>query len=133
MVKILGDSHLRDSSMRVNQYLNSKFEVTGFIKPGATAQHIVSTQDKDLKYLGKKDVIVINGGANDMDKVKCKPIATLALMISFIQKYNNSNILILGIPHRHDLHRNDRINLRIQAYNSKLKNILNRFKHVAML
>jgi hypothetical protein len=40
-VKIIGDSHLRDSVM-INQYLPSKYEATGFIKPGATSKKIVT-------------------------------------------------------------------------------------------
>jgi hypothetical protein len=57
-------------------------------------------------------------------------------MINFIQKYNNANIIIIiiiGIPHQHDLRNADRANLGIQAYNTKLKNILKKFKHVSMV
>jgi len=50
--------------------------------------------------LEKNDVIVSNGGTNDIDKPRCKENEILTLMIYFIQKYNNTNIIIVNIPHR---------------------------------
>jgi hypothetical protein len=47
-VKILGDSHLRGSASKIDQYLNTKFEVCSWIKPGANAKEIVNT-GKGLK------------------------------------------------------------------------------------
>jgi len=35
-VKILGDSHLRGTASKIDQYLNTKFEVYSWIKPQAT-------------------------------------------------------------------------------------------------
>jgi len=40
-VKIIGDSHLKGSATRISQYLNTKFEVCSFIKPGACTKQIV--------------------------------------------------------------------------------------------
>ena len=131
-VKIIGDSHLRDSATRVNQYLSSNFEVCSLIKLGANANQIVISQEKELNCLGEKDIIVINGGANDLDKTRGNLNGILAFMINFIQKYN-MNIIIIGIPHQHDLHKADRVNLQILAFNVKLKNILKKFKHVSMV
>jgi len=54
-------------------------------------------------------------------------------MIHFIQEYSNTNIVIVNIPHRHDVMKLDKINPRIQAYNSKLKNIVKSFKHVSLV
>ena len=39
-VKIIGDSHLKGSVARINQHLNTKFEVRSFIKPGACTKNI---------------------------------------------------------------------------------------------
>ena len=65
-VRIVGDSHLRGTATKIDQYLNIKFEVCSWIKPGANKQELVDTLERDFKCLGKKDVIVINGGANDI-------------------------------------------------------------------
>jgi hypothetical protein len=34
-VKILGDSHLKGTASKIDQFLNTKFEVSSWIKPGA--------------------------------------------------------------------------------------------------
>jgi len=54
-------------------------------------------------------------------------------MAHFMQKYNNTNIVVVNIPHRHDLMKLNKTNLNIQAYNSKLKNIVQSFKHVSLV
>jgi hypothetical protein len=131
-VKIIGDGHFRDSAIRINQYLNSKYETTGFIKPGATTRKIVTSGEHELQELGGKDVIVLNCGANDIEKVNSIS-AIITPVINFSQKYSNTNIIVLEIPHRHDLHHKDMVNIRIQSVNNRLKSILSRFKHVTML
>lgn len=85
-VKIIGDSHLRNSAMRINQYLNSKYEATGLIKPGATTQKIVTPGENELKGLCEKDVIVLNCGANDIEKVNSSIGAIITPVINFSQK-----------------------------------------------
>jgi hypothetical protein len=42
-VKILGDSHLRETASKTDQYLNTKYEVSSWIKPGANTEKIVNT------------------------------------------------------------------------------------------
>jgi len=132
-VEIIGDSHLKGSAVKINQYLNTKFKVWSLTNPGASTNQLVCSQENDLKCVGKSDVIVINGGANDIDKFNVKDNGILISMVHFIQKYSNTNIVIANIPHRHDLMKLDKTNLCIQAYNSKLKNILKIFKHVSLV
>jgi len=132
-VKINGDSHLRDSVTRINQYLNSKYEATGLIKPGATTKKIVTSGENEFQGLGEKDVIVLNCGANDIEKVNSSISAIITPVIDFSQKYSNTNIIVLEIPHRHDLHYKDLTNIRIRSLNTKLKSVLSRFKHVTIL
>jgi lysophospholipase L1-like esterase len=127
-VKILGDSHLKGSSTRINQYLNTKFEISSLIKPGACINQLVLSQENELNCLGKNDAIVINGGTNDIDNPNCKENEIIASMIQFVLKYNNTNILIVNMPYRHDLANTSKTNLCIQTYNSKLKNIFKAFK-----
>ena len=129
---IIGDSHLKGSAIKTNQFLNTKFSVSSFIKPGATINQLVSVQEKELKDLGTKDVIVISGGANDMDINEDKGSEVLSMMTKFMQTYNNTNIAIISIPHRFDLDNESRINLAIQKINSKLKKMTKLFRHVSM-
>ena len=121
-VKIIGDNHLKGSATRLNQYPNTKFEICSLIKSGARTDQLVLSQEKELKCLGKNYVIVINGGAKDIDKPNGKENGILALMIHFMQKYKNTNIIIGNIPHRHDLASVAKTNFFcIQVYNSKTK------------
>jgi hypothetical protein len=68
-VRIIGDSHLRDTAARINQYLNTKLEVCSLIKPGAYTKQLVDSLKTDVECLGEKGVIVSNGGANNIDIV----------------------------------------------------------------
>ena len=112
-VKIIGDSHLKASVARTNQFLNTKFEVCSFIKPGASANQLVHSQETKFMCLGRKDVLVINGGMNDSDKNSNKRSGNLVMMTQFMQKNNNTNIIVVNIPPRHDLAKNSKTNLAI--------------------
>jgi len=54
-VKIIGDSHLKGSAAGISQYLNTKFEVCSFIKPGACSNQIVHSQEMEFMSLGRKE------------------------------------------------------------------------------
>ena len=132
-VKIIGDSHLKGSATRISQYLNTKFEVCSFIKPGACTNQIVHSQEMEFMSLGSKDAIVTNGGTNDIGNNSTKRNKILVIMTQFMQKYNNTNIIIVNIPKRHDLTKDSRTNLEIQAFNAKLSKIATQFSHVTLI
>jgi len=132
-VKIIGDSHLKGSAARISQYLNAKFEVCSFIKPGAHTNQIVHSQKMEFMYLERKDAIVINGGTNDISNKITKRNETLVMMTQFMQKYNNTNIVCVNIPQRHDLAKDSRTNLEIQAFNTKLSKTATLFSHVTLV
>ena len=48
-----------------------------------------------------------------------------------MQKHNNSNIIVINIPHRYNMDRNSVTNLEIQAVNRKLNKMAKVFSHVA--
>jgi len=54
------------------------------------------------------------------------------MMTQFMQKYNNTNIIFVNIPQRHDLAKYSRTNLEIQAFNTKLSKIATQFSHVTL-
>jgi len=132
-VDLIGDSHFKGLAVKVNQYLNTKFKVCSLIKPGASIHQLVSSHSVDFKCLSKSDAIVINGGTNDLDKCNVNVNGILISMVKFIQEYSNTNIVIVNIPHRYDLMNLDKMNMCIQAYNSKLKTLLKSFKHVSLV
>jgi hypothetical protein len=117
-VRIIGDSHLKGSAVRINQYLNTKFEVSSFIKPCACTNQLVHSQENKLSNLGKKDVIIINGDSNNIGN-KANRNGIIVRVTQFIQNHNNTNVIVLNIPYRHDLAKDSRPNLEIQAFKAK--------------
>jgi hypothetical protein len=65
----------------------------------------------DLVNLKKRDVIVFSAGA---DMYRNNPNEPLMKIIKFIQNNLHTNIMILGIPHRHDLAEYSCVNGAIQ-------------------
>ena len=45
-VTILGDSHQKGTATKIDQYLNTKFEVCSWVKPGANTEELVNTLEK---------------------------------------------------------------------------------------
>ena len=132
-VKIIGDSHLKGSAARISQYLNTKFEVCSFFKPGACTNQIVHSQEMEFMSLGRKDAIVINGGTNDIGNNSTKRNETLVMVTQFMQKYNNTNIIFVNIPQRHDLSKDSRTNTEIEAFTTKLSKTAKLFSNVALV
>ena len=132
-VKIVGDSHLRGTARKIDQYLNMKFKVCSWLKPGANTEELVGTLEKDLKCLGKKYVIVVKGVANDIGSKRNQANKVLVKMTQFVQKHNNSNITVVNIPHRYDMDMNSVTNLEIQAVNRKLNKMAKAFNHVTIV
>jgi hypothetical protein len=50
-----------------------------------------------------------------------------------MQKYVNTNIIVVNIPHRCDMDRNSVTNLEIQAFNRNLNKMAKVFSHVAVV
>jgi hypothetical protein len=98
-----------------------------------TSEQQKSTQGKASKIGTERDVFVISGGSNDIDINYEKTSDVLSKMVKFIQLFNNSKIIIMSIPYRHDLEENARINLAIKKLNKKLKDITQRFRHVIII
>ena len=94
-VHIIGDSHLKGLANNINQYLNTNFGVSSFIKPGANIKQIMHSQETELQCLGKKDIIVVNGESNDLDnnaeKKKQYPISYASICPEIYEhQYNNA-------------------------------------------
>jgi lysophospholipase L1-like esterase len=87
----------------------------------------------EFKGVGRKDLIVINGGTSDIDNNSTERNRVAVMMTQLMQKYNNTNIIVVNIPYRHDLAMDSRTNLEIQAFNAKLNKITKSFRHVALV
>jgi hypothetical protein len=52
-INIIGDNHSRGSAIMLRDYLGSKFEVYGIIKPGASIAEIVALTNRNYRHLTK--------------------------------------------------------------------------------
>jgi len=132
-VMLIGDSHLKEITTKVNQYLGTNLEVTGFIKPGATADQIVSSQKAAIECLGKQDLVVINGGSNNLENNPKRNTNVIIPLLKFVQNSTNTNVLIVTLPTRHDLPTNSLINHKIKSLNDHLIKGIIPFKHAHLL
>jgi hypothetical protein len=60
---------------------------------------------------------------NDGDKNSTKISGILVMMTQFMQKYNNTDIIVVNIPHTRELEKDSKTNLEIWAFNAKLSKI----------
>ena len=132
-VHIIGDSHLKSVATKINQYLGTNFVVSSFVKPGATVKQINETQEMEFKCLGRKDLIVINGGSNDLAKNPGEVNSALLCLLKFAQKYSNTNVLMLNAPIRYDPLTNYRTKHIIKNFNDKLQKSVKLFNHVHLI
>jgi len=112
---------------------NTKFEVYSWIKPGATTKEIVNTLGNDLKCLGTQNVIVVNGGSNDIGSKRNQTHKVLIHMAQFIQENTHCNIIFVNIPPRHDIGNNSITNLEIHPANMKLNKIAKAYNNVTIV
>jgi hypothetical protein len=98
---VTGDSHCMGSARIISDYLGGKYVVTVMIKPGAGALDIFTSTNSRYRHLTRKDVIIVQGGSNDVYRNN----ANLALtqIVNFCEELIYVNIIILDIPHRYDL------------------------------
>jgi hypothetical protein len=92
-VEVLGDSHFIGSAALITKNLDEKCKVCSLTQPGAGTKQIVDSQEEFLKSLVKNDVILINRGSNDIEAAKGRVNGILNLMVHFVQKYSNTNIV----------------------------------------
>ena len=125
-VPILIDSHLRVCTKKIEDHLGNTFRISGFIKPGASTGEMFSTLTMEVVGLNSHDVIVLCTGANNI-YMNNSNVAILKI-IKFVTYNSDTNIIIIGVPHRYDLSDHSCINKAIQSFNGKLKNITKKLR-----
>jgi hypothetical protein len=98
-VVIIGTSHFKGSVLRIANYLSAKFEVGGFIKPGAGLESTVGKIIIDSFRLTKNYVLVFSGGVNDVYNKNSKMV--ILQIMKFLQD-SNTNRLMVDILHRYN-------------------------------
>jgi hypothetical protein len=130
-ILIIGDSHVRGMAREVQDKLTTSSSTSGFTSPGAPIHNIISAMSSTIQHLNKSDILVLWGGANDIyhnkihDALKC--------IACFLEEVNNTNVIILSIPLRHDLPTWSCVNNGIRAFNRMLTKIVKPHKHASVV
>jgi hypothetical protein len=115
-VLLLGDSQMRGCADVLKKKLNSEFEISGIVKPGAKAKDVLGT--KIDEGMSTNDVIVVCAATNDISKNEAKE--GLRNIINFVKHNRHTNIIVMEILHRHDLVDWSCVNKEIEQFNRQL-------------
>jgi len=130
-IVILGVSHARGCASEVQHNLDHTFEIQGIMKPGANLEGIITSPTDATTNLTKKDVVIIWGGTRVIGRNESKK--ALQQISNFIQHYNQTNVIVMSAPYRHDLDSDSCVNKEVTVYNRKLKKHLKVFDNIQII
>jgi hypothetical protein len=128
---IIGDSHTRGMAAEIRNCLGKDFQVNGTVMPGARLENITNLSDKGISTLGNKDAVIIWGAANDISKNEVNN--GLKHLKNFVNSRQNTNIIVLTAPHRHDLQETSCVDKEVEMFNRKLHKIIKTVDNVDLL
>jgi lysophospholipase L1-like esterase len=85
------------------------------------------TAKEEVSKLSGNDTLLISYGINDYEANNFSH--TMQNIIDFIQRNNQTNIILMNLPYRYDLPNSTAVNRIITSLNSKLKKTLKAFPH----
>jgi hypothetical protein len=127
---IIGDSHARGSTSNVKHNLNDNYRSSGFVRPGANTDTLNSSMMEDIKHLTNNDIIFGGGGTNDVNKNNSQD--GLKHITNFVKVNSHTNIILMGVPHRHDLSEWSCVKSEVKAFNRKLVKHMKPYKHIVL-
>ena len=130
-VVLIGDSNIRGYVHKLECLLNNNYELYSIIKPGATTNELKETAKEEVSRLSRNDVILISYGINDYEVNNFSQ--TLQNIIDFIQRNNQTNIILMNLPYRYDLPNLIAVNRIITTLNRKLKKTLKAFPYTYLM
>ena len=130
-VILMGDSHIRGIAERLSHKLGPSFHTIGYVKPNATANHITSSVNSELRNLCKNDVVVLCGGS--LDIARNDSMQGLASISQFVKNLGHTNVVVVDAPHRFDLEAASCVNKEVIAFNRKLHKMLKPHNHVKQI
>lgn len=130
-VVILGDSHARGLSDRLNDKLMNSFEVIGYTKPNCDLRTLLSSSIQDSANLTKKDVLVLVAGTNEV--ISDSGVKELWHITQFANQNSQTNIILLTPSLRYDQVSDVYINDNIKKFSKKLGKYMKLNEHVTIL
>jgi hypothetical protein len=95
-VLLIGDSRLRGYSENIKYYLNYRYQVSGFIKPGAETKTILKQTTVEVDNLLISDFIIFSCGTDDIGRRKLSEV--FSDIIGFIKKVTHTKFILLTVP-----------------------------------
>jgi hypothetical protein len=132
-VVIIGDSHARGCASILKCSLEDNYKVIGYVKPGASIDTLVSSAKRDIVNLNKNDVIVFWGGSGDISKNNTQKGLRQLELVDFVKKIKHTNIVLMSVPHRHDLAYWSCVNKEVETFNRKLLKFIKPLEHVKVI
>ena len=130
-ILIIGDSHARGCASEISRHVKQDTEVCGIVKPGMCLDAITASAKEEIRQMTKKDVVVIWGGTNDVAKNNTE--CGQRHLQAFVEQNKQTSIVIMNVPHRHDLNTTSCINDEVIKYNRKLKKWMTVYDHVTIV
>jgi RNase H-fold protein (predicted Holliday junction resolvase) len=106
----------------VKQKVGCGFEVLGIVKPGASTEEIINTVSKDIGKLTHKDVVVVWIGTRDVARNESEK--GLHQIKKFVENHKQTNVIVMSVPHRHDLEEKSCVNDDVKRFNRKLRKFM---------
>jgi hypothetical protein len=119
--RIIRDSHARRLANERKDKLTCEFESQGMVKPLSTLDKLVLNPDSDLKELSMSDVCVVWGGSKDVARNESN--LGIRVIEQIVSSLNHTNVIVIEVPHRHDLVPNSYVNSEVLMFNRKLKKL----------
>jgi hypothetical protein len=129
-VLVIGDSHANKYMAKLRNNLYPRYEVSRFIKPGATTSEIIKTTEDEIATLKYNDIVILWEGANDVNTNNTKEALR---NLSKFMNANKVNIVLVSLPLRYDLLPSSCVNKEIIKFNRQLKKIVKLHINVVLL
>ena len=126
-ILLIGDSHARGLSKKISNCLDDSYRVFGITKPNADIETIISPIHLKTGNPTKKDLIIFLGGTMDISRNEAKK--GVHSLKDFTQRTTNTNLILLGAPHRYDLPPQSCVNMEVKLYNKRLQSIVSASNH----
>ena len=99
--------------------MDENFDVQGYTNPGAGLSAIIISAKRSIRQLSKQDVVVVWGGSKDVGKNETKQ--SISCVKDFVETNKHTNIILMEVPHRHDLIQYLCVNKEVEKFNSNIK------------
>jgi hypothetical protein len=122
---------MRGLAAELKNIIGREYSVSSTFMPGAGLQSITELAKSEIATLTKSETVIVCGGSNDACKNESQ--TGLNCLNNFSNLRNNTNIMIISIPQRHDLSSESCVSKGILAFNRKLHKLMKNKELVKVL